>query len=171
MRLLYTNPMSAHNMSLPSQDLIFHARLTPYRSLGPEGFKILMVAIGLICFGVSVYFFALGLWPIIGFMGLDFALIYWAFKANYKSARAYEEVEVSREHVKVTHVTPKGRAFDHEFPQFGTRFEVDRHEEIGITKMRIANRKRTVEFGKFLNPSDRESFADAFSKALSRAKR
>jgi len=130
-----------------------------------------MGAIGIICFGVGLYFLALGLWPIIGFMGLDFALIYWAFKANYKSARAYEDIEVSREHVRLTHVTPKGKEIDHKFPQFGTRFEVDRHEEIGITKMRIANRKRAVEFGYFLNPLDRESFADAFSKALSRAKR
>lgn len=171
MGLIYTDPMNGHNISMPSQDLIFHARLTPYRSLGPDGFKVLMGAIGLICLGVGLYFMMLGLWPIIGFMGLDFALIYWAFKANYKSARTYEDVEVSREHVRVKHVTPKGKEIDHRFPQFGTRFEVDRHEEIGITKMRIANRKKTVEFGYFLNPADRESFAEAFSRALSRAKR
>lgn len=155
----------------PADDLIFAARLTPYRSLGPEEFKILMGFIGSICFIVGMVFLSLGLWPVLGFMGLDFLLIFWAFKANYRSAKAFEDVEVSRRHVLLRKVTPKGKTADHEFPQFGTRFEVDRHEEIGITKMRIANRKEAVEFGYFLNPADRESFATAFTRALSKAKR
>jgi len=104
-------------------------------------------------------------------MGLDFLLIFWAFKVNYRSAKAYEDVEVSREHVMLRKVTAKGQETKFEFPQFGTRFEIDRHEEIGITKMRLANRKRNVELGYFLNPQDRETFAHAFSRALSRAKR
>ncbi|MFD0916994.1 DUF2244 domain-containing protein [Pseudahrensia aquimaris] len=161
--------MSAHNIT--ADDLVFAARLTPYRSLDGQGFRILMGVFGLICFGVGVFFFALGLWPVLGFMGLDFLLIYWAFKANYRSAKAYEDVEVSRAHVLVRKVTPKGREQEHRFDQFGTRFEVERHDEIGITKMRVANRAKAVELGYFLNPLDRESFAEAFSNALSRAKR
>ena len=130
-----------------------------------------MVAIGFVCFAVGVVFTVAGLWPVLGFMGLDFLLIYAAFKLNYRSARAYEDVEVSRQHVFLRKVSEKGRNREHHFPQFGTRFEVDRHEEIGITKMRLTNRDRIVEIGNFLNPLDRESFADAFSLALARAKR
>lgn len=152
-------------------DLVFHARLTPYRSLDEQGFRTLMIFIGAICLGIGVTFYALGLWPVLGFMGLDFLLIYWAFKANYRSAKAYEDVEISRSHVLVRKVTPKGKMRDHHFTQFGTRFEVERHEEIGITKMRVANRSKEVELGYFLNPLDRESFANAFSNALARAKR
>lgn len=161
--------MSTHNV--PADDLVFAARLTPYRSLGQEGFKWLMVAIGAVCLTVGLVFFSLGLWPVLGFMGLDFLIIFWAFKVNYHAAKAYEDVEVSRQHVLLRKVTAKGRESEYEFPQFGTRFEVDRHEEIGITQMRLANRKDEVELGYFLNPIDRESFAQAFSRALSRAKR
>ncbi len=161
--------MNAHNIT--ADDLIFNARLTPYRSLGPDGFRILMGAIGLICLIIGVVFFLAGVWPVLGFMGLDFLLIYWAFKSNYRSGRSYEDVEVSRRHVLVRKVSPEGRTKDHRFEQFGTRFEVDRHEEIGITKMRLANRLREVEFGYFLNPLDRESFAAAFSSAMAKAKR
>ena len=103
-------------------------------------------------------------------MGLDIALIYWAFTSNYGSAKAYEDVEVSRSHVLLRKVSPKGTAQDHQFPQFGTRFEVDRHKEIGITKMRLAHRKSSVEFGYFLNPADREDFAIAFQAAMASAK-
>ena len=161
--------MNAHNMA--ADDLVFSARLTPYRSLGVGGFRILMAAIGTVCLVVGVVFAIAGVWPILGFMGLDFLLIYWAFKANYRSARSYEDVKISRHHVSLKKVSAKGHETCHNFPQFGTRFEVERHEEIGVTKMRLANRQRQVEIGYFLNPADRESFALAFGRALSRAKR
>ncbi len=161
--------MASHNIT--ADDILFAARLTPYRSLGPDGFRLLMGFIGLICLVVGLVFTIAGVWPVLGFMGLDFLIIYWAFKSNYAAAKAYEEVEISRQHVALTRVNPKGRETRHDFPQFGTRLELDRHEEIGITQMRIANRDRAVPFGYFLNPADRESFATAFSRALSRAKR
>jgi len=161
--------MSAHNIT--ADDVLFAARLTPYRSLDKDGFRLLMGCIGIVCLVVGLVFTIAGVWPILGFMGLDFLLIYWAFKSNYASAKAYEDVEVSRRHVALTKVSHKGRETRHDFPQFGTRLELDRHEEIGITQMRIANRDRAVQFGYFLNPADRQSFATAFAGALSRAKR
>jgi len=166
--VIYTHQMEAQPNT---KDVVFAARLTPYRSLGPQGFKILMVAIGSACLIIGLVFSIAGVWPVLGFMGLDFLLIYGAFKLNFRDARAYEDVEVSRDSVFLRKVSPKGRRKDHHFPQFGTRFETARHDEIGITRMWIANRQREVEMGTFLNPVDRESFADAFSLALSKAKR
>ncbi len=154
-----------------TDNIIFAARLTPYRSLKREGFKLLMGFIGGVCLIIGLFFFSLGLWPIIGFMGLDFMLIYWAFKSNYRAAKAYEDVEVSHHRVLVQKICAKGKKTIHEFPQYGTRFEVDRHEEIGITKMWLSNRKCKVEFGYFLNPADRESFALVFKRAMASAKK
>ncbi|WP_050786101.1 DUF2244 domain-containing protein [Ahrensia sp. R2A130] len=150
---------------------LFSARLTPHRSLSPQGFRILMGFVATFCVTVGLVFLSVGLWPVTGFMGLDLLLIYMAFRASYRDGETYEDIEVSRQHVSLAHVTPKGGRREFAFPQFGTRFEVDRHEEIGITAMRIANRQETVAFGKFLNPADRESFAVEFSQALSSAKR
>lgn len=161
--------MNSFNMA--SESIVFSARLTPYRSMGQKGFRILFGLVAGICLIIGLVFFALGLWPVLGFMGLDILLVYWAFKTNFWSAKAYEDVEVSRRHVQLRKVSPKGRTRDHTFPQFGTRFEVDRHDEIGITKMRLAHRKESVEFGYFLNPHDRESFATAFARAMAIAKR
>lgn len=164
--------MSKDNHLQPEtpDDLVFAARLTPYRSLGPTGFRVLIGCIGVICLVVSLVFFLAGVWPVAGFMGLDFLLIYWAFKANYREARGFEDIEVSRSHVLLRRVAPSGRIREHAFPQFGTRLEVNRHDEIGITAMTIVNRLKRVEFGKFLNPDDRESFAMAFGNALRKAK-
>ena len=160
--------MTADNT--PTDAILFSARLTPYRSLDRQGFKILFALVAGVCLIIGLVFFALGLWPVLGFMGLDILLIYWAFKSNYFSARAYEDVEVSRQHVLLRKVNPRGRITDHNFPQFGTRFEVDRHDEIGVTQMRLAHRMDRVEFGYFLNPHDRESFATTFQNAMAKAK-
>ncbi|MGH9916185.1 MAG: DUF2244 domain-containing protein, partial [Pyrinomonadaceae bacterium] len=53
---------------------------------------------------------------------------------------------------------------------FWTRFSVARHEEIGITSMRVEGQGKAVTIGSFLNPDDRESFASAFTRALATAK-
>lgn len=106
-----------------------------------------------------------------GFMGLDVALIYWAFRANYAQERGYEDISVSREAVRLKQVSHRGQVQEHEFPQYGTRLELDRHDEIGITQMRLANRAHAVAFGAMLNPADRDTFAEALSQALNRAKK
>ena len=40
-------------------------------------------------------FLLIGAWPVFGFLGLDVLLIYIAFRANFRAARAYEEVTVT----------------------------------------------------------------------------
>src|SRR5947199_256851 len=52
------------------EPVLFDAVLTPYRSLSPRGFAILMGAAGLIGFAFGAGFIALGAWPIFGFCGV-----------------------------------------------------------------------------------------------------
>ena len=42
----------------------FSALLTPHRSLGPQGFIVLMLAIGAVSFGTGIVFLMSGAWPI-----------------------------------------------------------------------------------------------------------
>ena len=80
---------------LRSEPTIFSATLTPHRSLGPTGFLILMACLGGASFASGVFFVLLGAWPVFGFLGLDVLLVFLAFRANYRAARAYEEVRVT----------------------------------------------------------------------------
>src|SRR4029077_19840909 len=78
-----------------SEPTIFSAVLTPHRSLGPTGFLIFMAVLGGMSFVSGMVFLIAGAWPVFGFFGLDVLLVYWAFRANYRSARAYEVVTVT----------------------------------------------------------------------------
>lgn len=153
-----------------NEEEIFRALLVPHRSLGRAGFLIVMGALGLSSFVTGLFFLSLGAWPVFGFFGLDVLLVYFAFRLNYQSARAHEEVSVSRIMLQIRQVAPSGRTKLHEFNPFWARFSIARHAEIGITSMRIEGQGKAVSIGSFLNPDDRESFASAFQMALATAK-
>ena len=155
---------------LPVDDPLFAARLTPYRSLGPTGFWILMGFVAITCFLSGMLFLAIGAWPVLFFFGLDALLIWGAFKLSYRSGRAYEEIAVWRHEVELRKTAPSGRTVIHRFNPFWTRFSVKRHEEIGIVKMVLREGDNEVDIGSFLNPLDKESFASALGQAISKAR-
>lgn len=149
---------------------VFEALLTPHRSLGRRGFTALMLIFGGICFINGFVFLMAGAWPVFGFCGLDVALLFGAFYLNFRAARAREEVRVSRTRLEIHKFAPSGRRTDYLFNPFWARFRVARHEEIGITGMRVTGEGRSTDVGSFLNPVDRETFASAFSLALAKVK-
>lgn len=148
----------------------FTAVLTPYRSLGPNGFLILMVCFGLVCFVSGLVFWSLGAWPVFGFFGLDIALLWFAFRMNYRSARAFEEVAVSRSEIVIRKVGPGGRCQEYRFNPVWVRLKVERIEDEGVVRVSLTGRGETVDLGNFLNPDDRTSFAGAIANALAVAK-
>ena len=122
-------------------------------------------------FAVGIVFLSMGAWPIFGFFGLDVLLIFLAFRWNYRAARAHEEVLLSPQQLTIRKVAPSGKSAEHGFNPFWAKFNVKRHEFIGVTAMSVEGQGRHVSLGSFLNPDDRESFAKAFSAALGQAKR
>ncbi|WP_343313367.1 DUF2244 domain-containing protein [Brucella sp. BE17] len=150
---------------------IFKALLTPYRSLGRKGFKLLMAALIACWLFVVLLFWSIGAWPIIGFFGLDVLAIYLAFRLNYRAARVREEISVSRTELHIRQYAASGKLKEHRFNPFWTRFRVARKPDIGITDMRVESRNDGVAIGSFLHHDDRELFANAFGAALAKARR
>ncbi len=153
------------------EEPIFDALLTPHRSLGRSGFLVLMGAMCMAWAFVGAMTLAYGQWPVFGFFGLDVLGLYAAFRWTYYTGRAREEVWLSRTQLAIRQVAPSGKAKEHHFNPFWTRFRVDRHPEIGVTAMTVSGHGRRVGIGAFLNPVDRESFSSAFGAALAQAKR
>ncbi|AKI02615.1 integral membrane protein [Hoeflea sp. IMCC20628] len=150
---------------------LFEAVLKPYRSLGRTGFVILMSIATVITAVHMVIFAKVGAWPVFAFFGLDLALLFGAFWLSYRSGRTRELIRLSRTDLEVRKVAPSGRTVDHQFNPFWTRFNIARHDEIGITDMWISGQGRQTDVGSFLNPDDKESFASAFQRALATVKK
>jgi uncharacterized membrane protein len=77
------------------QPELFSALLTPHRSLSRTGFMVLMGFICAVSFAAGLVFLLMGAWPVLGFFGLDVLVIWWAFRINFRDAKATEEISVT----------------------------------------------------------------------------
>ena len=152
------------------QDLTrFSSVLTPHRSLGPKGFTVLMAAVCAISFSTGLLFYMIGAWPVMGFMGLDVALIYVAFKLNFRALRLYETVDLTEEALTVTRVEPSGKAQSWNFNPYWVRLSLMPRRGRS-TELSIASHGKRLVFASFLTDTEREDFALALSSALSLGK-
>lgn len=149
---------------------LFAALLTPHRSLGLRGIRLVVAVYAVLAAIPGLYFFLTGAWPVIGFLGLDVLALYWALTASRKSGRAFEEVTLWADALEIRHVTARGREVNHRFNPFWVRFEIGRDHEERVTRLALRNRGEELEIGSFLNPDDKASFAKVFGDALHRAR-
>jgi uncharacterized membrane protein len=150
---------------------IFSVVLTPHRSLSPTGFLIFMLVLGGTSFVTGMVFFIAGAWPVLGFCGLDVLLVYWAFRANYRGARASEEVTITPSELTVRKVSHHGRVREWTLNPLWVRLHRDVHEEFGIERLFLVSRGRKLPIASFLGAQEKESFAHALTAALGEAKR
>src|SRR5215218_2196550 len=99
--------MTASNDFDPDGDQpkLFSARLTPHRSLNRTGFLVLMAFLCAVSFVAGVAFLLMGAWPVFGFFGLDVLVIYWAFRVNFRSADATEDIVITPSELRVRRVS------------------------------------------------------------------
>ena len=150
---------------------LFSALLTPHRSLSRTGFLVLMAFLSAVSFAAGLAFWLMGAWPVFGFFGLDVLLVYWAFRVNYRTARAYEVVTVTACELTVRKVNHHGRAQQWTLNPLWVRMERDEHEEFGIERLFLVSRGRKLPIASFLGPQEKKCFATALSGALAEARR
>jgi uncharacterized membrane protein len=152
------------------EPLLFDAVLTPYRSLSPRGFAILMATAGLIGFAFGAGFVALGAWPIFGFCGAEWLLFYVCFRLNYRAARLQERIRLTPEVLTVERKDPRGRVQSWRFQPYWLRVEMDdppEHE----SQLSLASHGKRLTIASFLSPPERYELALALRAALAGAKR
>jgi uncharacterized membrane protein len=154
-----------------SDPAIFSAILTPHRSLGLTGFRVLMSCLGAVSLVTGMIFVLIGAWPVFGFLGLDVLLIYLAFRANYRAAAAYEEVTVTPSELIVRKVNRRGRVSEWTANPLWVQLQQDIHAEFGVERLFLLSRGQRVAIAGFLGPQQKQSFAQALGRALGEAKR
>lgn len=129
------------------------------------GFVVLMGVLCLISFAIGVAFLVMGAWPVLGFFGLDILLIYWAFRANYRSAREFETVEISPNALVVTRNALDGSVNRFDFQTYWVRIFLD-EEPSGRTHLRLRSHGKEVQLGRFLSDDERRSFAEVLENEI-----
>jgi uncharacterized membrane protein len=162
--------MTAGNDFDPQPEL-FSALLTPHRSLSRTGFLVLMGFICAVSFAAGLAFLLMGAWPVFGFFGLDVLVIWWAFRINFRDARATEEISVTHFELRVRRVSHRGHVVEWVLNPLWVQIDQKTHAEFGIEKLYLVSRGRRVSVASFLGPDEKASFAKALTAALQAAKR
>ena len=153
------------------QPELFSALLTPHRSLNRTGFVMVMAFIGLISFAAGLAFLLMGAWPVLAVFGLDVLAIYWAFRVNFRRARATEEISVTPSELRVRRVSHRGHVVEFVLNPLWVRLDQVAHEEYGIEKLYLVSKGRHLAIASFLGPEEKSSFAKALTAALQAARR
>ena len=140
--------------------------LHPHRSLPPRGFAVLMAVLGAASFMACTICVLVGAWPVIGFFGLDVALVYVAFRASYRSARQHECVRLTETSLMVERVSIRGERRRWSFEPYWLRVIIE--ERGDGNALTLASHGRALALGSFLAPTERRSFAAALQAALAR---
>lgn len=115
-------------------------------------------------------FYAMGAWPVVGLLGLDVLILWWALSTSLKAGDAYEEITLWPDALDVRQVNARGKQTALSFNPFYVRLSVVRDGEGRVTALRLSTRGHQTEIGRFLTPYDKDQFAKAFGDALHRAK-
>lgn len=150
---------------------VFDATITPHRSLGANGFRLVMTLVCLASVVSSVPFVVLGAWPVAGFFGLDVLALFIAFHVNFRHARSFERVIVTPLEVLLRKVSHHGRETVWRFNPAWTRLEREEDDDYGLMSVSLVCRGRSVAVASALSPAERSGFADALGAALARARR
>lgn len=145
----------------------WRATVTPYRSLSPKGFVILMSVIAGMNFAGGLFFYIIGAWPVIGFMGLDVALIWLAFRANFADARRAEHIEITAHELVLERIAERRPPQVTRFMRRWVRVELeeDREREL-IGPLYLHFRGNRTEIASFLGAHERLAFAKVLKAAL-----
>ena len=165
--------MTASNDFDPALDppTLFSARLTPHRSLNRTGFLVLMGFLSAVSFATGIAFLLMGAWPVLGFLGLDVLVVYWAFRVNFRRAAATEEITVTPLELRVRRVSHRGHVVEWVLNPLWVQLDQKVHAEFGIERLYLVSKGRRVSIGSFLGADEKASFAKALMAALHSAKR
>ena len=153
------------------EPVLFSAELRPHRSLNRTGFILVMSFLGAVSFAAGVAFLVMGAWPVFGFLGLDVLAVYWAFKVNFRRARAFEQISITASELRLRRVSHRGHAMEWTFNPCWVQLDQVAHEEFGIENLYLVAGGRRIGIASFLSPDEKASFAKALTAALQAAKR
>ena len=149
---------------------LFAATLTPHRSLGPRGKRVVIGLIAALALVPGIVFYVAGAWPVVGFMGLDVLAIAVALSLSMRSGRAREVLTLWPAALDLEKIDAKGHAETLNFLPKNVRFVVDRDFNERVTGLWLKSGDRKVALGAFLSADEKLSLSKVFGTALRKAR-
>ena len=155
--------MAAHD------PVLLDATLRPNPPMPPVVQAYVLAAVAGFNLIFATAFVLQGAWPVMPFMGLDIALLAWAFRASTRASRRREHITLTRSCLKVASEPAQGGPGEVALNPYWVRVEMAEPAEQG-GQLTLWSHGRGVRVGSFLAPQERADFAQRLKSALRQAR-
>ena len=150
-------------------DILLDQVLRPSPPLPPKILLRILAAVALINLAFVAYFVSRGAWPIAPFMGLDVALLGWAFRASTIASKREEHISLTPSQLVVERRFPKTPLRAWTFNPYWTRVEMDDPPE-HQSQLTLWSHGKFLRIAQFLAPEERAKFGARLKVALKTAR-
>ncbi len=144
-------------------DLLLDRILRPNPPLEPHKLLAVLGLVAAANLALAASFILRGAWPILPFLGVDVALLAWAFRSSLAAAGREERVTLTTASLKIARRPGGGQ--DVVLNPYWVRVEMDERSQLTLW-----SHGKGVRLGSFLPLGERASLAQALRAALSRAR-
>lgn len=161
-------PCSGSIMPAQPQTVLFEAVCTPPRSLDARGMRIVAGLILVASAMIGLLFLMLGAWPILGFTGLEAALVLGLMALHRRwSLRSVEILILTEDRLTIRRTDFQGRREEVKVDPYWARLRLE--ERPGrVALLVLRQRDHAIEIGKLLGDEQKRDLAGALGEALRR---
>ena len=152
-----------------SETVLLDTVLRPAPPLSPRVLLAILMIVAALNFAFALYFVLRGAWPVTPFMGLDVALLAWAFRASLRAAKNEEHIYLTRRILRIVRRPPDRAAVETTLNPYWVRVQLE--EPPGRSSQLVLwSHGKGVRIGAFLPPLERASLAERLKSALHAAR-
>jgi len=152
-----------------SETVLLDTVLRPTPPLSPRVLLAILMIVAALNFAFALYFVLRGAWPVTPFMGLDVALLAWAFRASLRAAKNEEHIYLTRRILRIVRRPPDRAAVETTLNPYWVRVQLE--EPPGrSSRLVLWSHGKGVRIGAFLPPLERASLAERLKSALHAAR-
>lgn len=161
--VLYARMASA--MSQTFEPVYLDEVLRPNPPMRPAVLRVILLIVAAMNIMFAVGFMLRGAWPIAPFMGLDVALLYWAFRTSEVAARAFEHVRLTTSQLSILYRSGRGEEKRTELNPYWVTVNLEEPADMP-RKLWLRSHGKSIQIGSFLGPRERLNFAQELRAAL-----
>jgi len=151
-----------------SNPKLWQAQLAPHRSLTRRGEAVIVGLAAAVSLAIGLIFYLAGAWPVLGFLGLDVALLWWALRHNLAGGEQSERIFITP-HELIVERRERGRGTAETRlirPWVRIVLEEDPARSL-VGPLYLVSKELRIEIGRFLGAEERQTLARELRLALS----
>jgi uncharacterized membrane protein len=152
-----------------SDPVLLDVTLRPNPPMKPKALGVVLAVVATINFVFALSFVLQGAWPVTPFLGLDVALLAWAFRESRIAAQAFERITLTMSRLSITRRPARGEASELALNPYWVRVQYS-EDETTTAPLLLTSHGKSLQIGAFLGASGRAEAAATLKSALREAR-